>query len=52
MLGLIEKILGVFLDTAHALSFNKIAVSGPTIYHTKHAIAACGWLSQAISACS
>lgn len=52
MLGLIEKIPGIFSDTARALSFNKQAVSGPAIYHTKHAITERGWLSQAISACS
>lgn len=32
MLWLIEKILGIFSDTARALSFNLLAVSGPAIY--------------------
>lgn len=35
---LIETVPGVFLDAACALGFNQLAVSGPAIYHTKHAI--------------
>lgn len=52
MLGVIEKILGVFSVTARTPSFKKLAVSGPAIYRTKRAITKCGWLSQAISAYS